>query len=93
MKKKKLIALGLATMMAMSVAACGDQAATGQDTAADNQSTSAEVSTDENSGAQIVDDGSYEDCTLTFSWWGGDARHAATLEAMKLLKQSIPALM
>ena len=27
-----------------------------------------------------------EKCTLRFSWWGGDERHAATLEAIELFE-------
>ena len=29
-------------------------------------------------------DGSLDECTLRFSWWGGDDRHEATLKALKL---------
>lgn len=29
-------------------------------------------------------DGSLDECTLRFSWWGGDDRHEATLEAIEL---------
>ncbi len=29
-------------------------------------------------------DGTLDKCTLRFSWWGGDDRHEATLEAIKL---------
>lgn len=31
-----------------------------------------------------------ENITLRFSWWGGDARHEATLEALKLYTQKFP---
>lgn len=94
MKKKKLMALGLATVMAMSFAACGGQAATGQN-ATDNQSVSAEVSSDAagtDAVADIVDDGSYEECTLTFSWWGGDSRHEATLKAIEAFEAKYPGI-
>lgn len=94
MKKKKLMALGLATVMAMSFVACGGQAATGQN-ATDNQSVSAEVSSDAagtDAVADIVDDGSYEECTLTFSWWGGDSRHEATLKAIEAFEAKYPGI-
>lgn len=31
------------------------------------------------SDAPIIENNSYEKCTLTFSWWGGNSRNAATL--------------
>lgn len=34
--------------------------------------------------AKIVPDGSLDKCTLRFSWWGGDDRHEATLNAIRL---------
>ena len=33
-------------------------------------------------------DGKLDKCTLRFSWWGGDDRHEATLEAIELWKKS-----
>lgn len=35
-------------------------------------------------------DGSLDECTLRFSWWGGDDRHEATLEALKLWNERHP---
>lgn len=35
-------------------------------------------------------DGELNPCTLRFSWWGGDDRHAATLEAVELWNELHP---
>ncbi|MCD7811817.1 MAG: ABC transporter substrate-binding protein [Ruminococcus sp.] len=35
-------------------------------------------------------DGSLDECTLRFSWWGGDDRHEATLEAIELWNELHP---
>ena len=34
----------------------------------------------------------YEDCTITFSWWGGDKRHEATQEAIKAFEEKYPGI-
>lgn len=31
-----------------------------------------------------------EECTITMSWWGGDERHEATLEAIELFEKKYP---
>lgn len=42
------------------------------------------------SGKIAMPDGSLDKCTLRFSWWGGDDRHQATLEAIDLWNQRHP---
>ncbi|MCM1530013.1 MAG: ABC transporter substrate-binding protein [Alistipes sp.] len=42
------------------------------------------------SGKTVMPDGSLDRCTLRFSWWGGDDRHEATLEAIELWNQRHP---
>lgn len=39
---------------------------------------------------QTPPDGTLDKCTLRFSWWGGDDRHAATLEAIELWNSLYP---
>lgn len=97
----KFAALGLAAMMAMSAAACGEegQPSNGQSSGTGNQtetktgteaqSASTETAVKEN---QAENDGSYEECTLTFSWWGGDERHAATIEAIEAFEAKYPGI-
>ncbi len=42
------------------------------------------------SGKTVMPDGSLDKCSLRFSWWGGDDRHQATLEAIDLWNQRNP---
>lgn len=106
-KVKKLTALGIAAAMTVSTAACGgqvggeqqtDNAATAQTTAeqsaagqeaADSQTSPAEQDT---AAAPAENDGSYEACTLNFSWWGGESRHTATLDAVKAFEEKYPGI-
>lgn len=37
-------------------------------------------------------DGSLEDCSIRFSWWGGDDRHEATLKAIELWETIHPGI-
>ncbi|MDD6279548.1 MAG: ABC transporter substrate-binding protein [Oscillospiraceae bacterium] len=40
--------------------------------------------------AAVRPDGNLDECTLRFSWWGGDDRHEATLEAIELWNELHP---
>lgn len=40
--------------------------------------------------SQVAPDNSLDQCTLRFSWWGGDDRHQATLEAIELWNTLYP---
>lgn len=93
-KVQKFVALGLATVMAMSLVACGSQPASEQQTKENAQvETSAQTpSTEAVEAAPMVNDGTYEDCTLTFSWWGGDSRHEATLAAIEAFEAKYPSI-
>lgn len=93
-KVQKFVALGLATVMAMSLVACGSQPASEQQTKENAQvETSAQTpSTEAVEAAPMVNDGTYEDCTLTFSWWGGDSRHEATLAAIEAFEAQYPGI-
>lgn len=86
---KKLIALGLSFAMAMSLAACGGDAPAESQTPVTVQPSAGAESTDTE---KAEDDGSYENCTLTFSWWGGDSRHEATLAAVEAFEQKYPGI-
>lgn len=44
------------------------------------------------SNTVTLPDGQLDPCTLRFSWWGGDDRHAATLEAIKQWEQLHPGI-
>lgn len=44
----------------------------------------------DNAASVTQPDGKLDGCTLRFSWWGGDDRHEATLEAIELWNQIHP---
>lgn len=102
-KVKKFTALGLAVAMTVATTACGGQASEEKQTAdqpaeqapaeqetAANQTTSVEQ---EEAAAPLAEnDGSYEACTLSFSWWGGESRHTATLDAVKAFEEKYPGI-
>lgn len=78
-KVKKLIAIGLVLIMAMSFLACAKK-------------PSSQAGTDVNNVEKIENDGKYEECTLTFSWWGGESRHKATLAAIEAFEKKYPGI-
>lgn len=78
-KVKKLAAIGLILVLAMSFLACAAK-------------PSAQKGTDTKDKEKIENDGKYEECTLTFSWWGGDSRHKATLEAIEAFEAKYPGI-
>ena len=88
-KRGRLISLGLAAMMTISLAACGQPAENNQTTA--NQTDAVTTAADETTTA-FTNDGTYENCTLTFSWWGGDARHDATIKAVEAFEAKYPGI-
>lgn len=88
-KRGRLISLGLAAMMTISLAACGQPAVNNQTTA--NQTDAVTTAADETTTA-FTNDGTYENCTLTFSWWGGDARHDATIKAVEAFETKYPGI-
>lgn len=104
-KNQKFIALGLVAAMAMSTVACGNQSSgeTPQPETETQTQTPAEPAEDiqaeaepapEESAAEPAaeSDGSYENCTLTISWWGRDSRHEATLAAIDAFKEKYPGI-
>lgn len=88
-KIKQWTAAGLATVMAMSLAACGGSKETNETatTAAESAATEAE-STAADKAADNTTSG--EPVELKFSWWGSDERHAATEEAIKAFQEKYP---
>ncbi|WP_333652024.1 ABC transporter substrate-binding protein [Lacrimispora sp.] len=81
-KIKQWTAMSLAAVMAMSLTACGGGGSTGgATTAAATDGTTAAAGETTASGEQVE---------LTFSWWGGDSRHAATEEAIKAFEEKYP---
>ena len=85
MKKiKQWAAMGLATVMAVSLSACGGSKSTSETTSAGETTSAAAGETTTAAAA------SGEPVELRFSWWGGDSRHAATEEAIKAFEAKYP---
>lgn len=79
---KKAVSLTLASVMALSLAACGGQSSdTGATTAANNAAAGSAGGGAAGSGEQV---------NLTFSWWGGDSRHEATEKAIQAFMAKYP---
>lgn len=77
MKKsmKKAVSLTLASVMALSLAACGNGGSK------ESASTGAAAGAGTDSGEAVE---------LTFSWWGGDSRHGATEKAIDAFMAKYP---
>lgn len=85
-KIKQWTAMGLATVMAMSLSACaGSKGGTSETTSAAETTKAAETTS-----AAASNTTSGEPVELKFSWWGGDSRHAATEEAIKAFTAKYP---
>lgn len=88
---KRVMATSLVAAMALTTVACGDSTDEQTDApAAETPATEAAADTDADAAA--TDDGSYEECTLTISWWGGDTRHEATLAAIEAFEEAYPGI-
>lgn len=88
---KKAMATGLVASMALATAACGSSAS---DANTDANTSDKAQTDDAQADAQTVveDDGSYDECTLTISWWGGDERHDAMLSALAAFEEAYPGI-
>jgi len=76
---KKLVSLALVALLAIGlVAGCSNN--NGNSSQSSNSGTS----------SNTTDDTKKENVTLRFMWWGGDARHKATLDAINLYMQKNP---
>jgi oligogalacturonide transport system substrate-binding protein len=92
MKRKLAATLLAATMVVAMFAGCGTTAS--KETATPDASTDAtsvtETATTEEASSQ--DPNAYEECTLTFDWWGGDSRHEATIAAIEAFEKKYPGI-
>ncbi|MCL2864888.1 MAG: extracellular solute-binding protein [Lachnospiraceae bacterium] len=87
MRKKNLLALGLAAVLLGGLfAGCGNGAAT--ETTTTNDTTTEEAdSTDQEEPADTTNG---EQINLRFSWWGGESRHEATLAVIEAFEAEHP---
>lgn len=99
-RMKKFLSLGLASVMALSMVACGSKETTTESTAETKAETPAETTaesapaetTAETTDAEATGDVTYEECTIKFDWWGGDSRHEATLAAVDAFMAKYPGI-
>lgn len=83
---KKAVSLTLASVMTLSLAACGSSTSTETTTAAAaEEKTTAAAAGDTTTAAA-----STEPVELRFSWWGGDTRHEATEKAIEAFMAKYP---
>lgn len=88
-KAKKIVALLMASTMVMSMAGCGSSNNEPAESASTDKAKTegaADTSADESASSTASGDAT----TITFSWWGGDARHEATLEAVDKFMEANP---
>ncbi|MDR1754302.1 MAG: ABC transporter substrate-binding protein [Eubacterium sp.] len=83
MKIRKLIAISLGVTMLASFAACTPQTT--------EPATTQPISSDETSAA-VASETTGSDTTISFSWWGGDERHNATLDAIAAFEAQNPGI-
>lgn len=92
-KKDRWIAIGMASLMTMLLIACGAKESNDQQQAQNNEEQNKQpAQTTTAKDTKVENDGSYDNCTLTFSWWGGDSRHAATIDAIAAFQEKYPGI-
>lgn len=92
MKKnlKKALSLTLASVMALSLAACGGGSEEAPETTTAAPTEATEATTGEPAAAEGLAVNTTDPITITMSWWGGDARHEATIAAVEKFMEKYP---
>lgn len=92
MKKsvKKLISLSLASLTALSLAACGGQSSSEPAAASTEAAETAEATAAAPAEAEGLEVNTTDPITISMSWWGGDARHDATMAAVNKFMEKYP---
>ena len=84
---KKVLSVTLASAMAVvTLAGCGGGNSAQQTKTAETAATTAAGATE---AAESTKTGDQEPVTIRFSWWGGESRHKATLEAVDAFMKEI----
>ena len=95
---KQAVAVSLISAMALSLAACGGSSNSAETTAAEAAETTAEAAAaseeettaGEPAAAEGLTVNTTDPITITMSWWGGDARHEATMAAVEAFMEKYP---
>lgn len=96
MKKKKVAALFLVMMMALTAVGCGKESegtsSDGSESSAENSDVPESTETDAESsqGESTAAEENQEPVTLRFMWWGGDDRAEATLNVIDEFEKLYP---
>ncbi|WP_349671196.1 extracellular solute-binding protein [Lacrimispora sp.] len=89
MKKRQYVSAALACLLAVSLTAgCSSSESNSTSAAGDTKESASKAET--KAGETVAEDQKQEPVTLRFSWWGGDARHEATLKVIKQFEEKYP---
>ncbi len=84
---KKLICIIMGFVLVFSLAACGGKK---EQPAAQGEADAGNAANESGAAGEADASQSEEPVTLRFSWWGGDARHEATLKAIEAYENEHP---
>lgn len=91
MRNKRMVALALAGVMALSTVGCMPTAKTEvATTAAETKAQTESTQAPEPAPAEGLEVNTTDQISLRMNWWGGDSRHQATLEAIKAFEAKYP---
>ena len=85
---KQAVSVTLVSAMALSLAACGSSSNSAETTAA--SAAAEETTAGEPAAAEGLTVNTTDPITITMSWWGGDARHEATMAAVEAFMAKYP---
>lgn len=90
MKKKFLSAVLATALLVSTMTGCGGAETTEAPATEAPAATEAgsETAGDDAAAGEVE----YEECTLTFDWWGGDSRHEATQAAVEAFEAKYPGI-
>ncbi len=91
MKKKKIVALFLTMAMTASLVGCsGSKSTSGTANTDETKNAVTETNSAADSTASADATEKHDPVSLRFSWWGGDARHEATLAVIDQFEKAYP---
>ena len=90
MKKKFLSAFLATAMLATTLTGCGEEKK--ETTEATTAAATTEAAAGDTTAAPADDAAAYDECTITFDWWGGDSRHEATQAAVEAFEAKYPGI-
>ncbi|RZT02788.1 ABC transporter substrate-binding protein [Cuneatibacter caecimuris] len=91
--RKRGLAVLMAAVLGTTLAACGNTPDSKTTKAPENTVKTTEERTTEDGNDKTSEAGGQEgELSLRFSWWGGDARHEATLKAIEVYEKANPGI-